>query len=112
MARAMGGVVEQHVFRQSHQALAGSVVAAVAISLQDSGTFQLRKHAMHGGLGQPRLIHQVLQGERLTFLRHSLQQRKQAQVGRVAIQAGSAVFYVFHVFTNHMKFHFSSQFIP
>jgi hypothetical protein len=53
MPRAMRGVVEQHVLRQPHQPLARAVVAAVAISLQDSGALQLRKHAVHGRLGQP-----------------------------------------------------------
>jgi hypothetical protein len=91
MPRAMRGVVEQHVLRQPHQPLARAVVAAVAISLQDSGALQLRKHAVHGRLGQPCLFHHGLQGEGLALLRHGLQQREQTQIGRVSVQASRGV---------------------
>ena len=113
MARSMRRVIEQHVFSQTHQALARAVVPPIAISLQDSGAFQLRQHAVHGGLGKPQFIDQVLQGKRHALLGHGLQQRKQSQVRRISIKAGCAcVFAVFHILIDHIKFHFFSQFIP
>ena len=113
MPRAMRGVVEQHVLRQPHQPLARAVVATVAISLQDSGALQLRKHAVHGRLGQPRLFHHGLQGEGLALLRHGFQQREQTQIGRVSVQASrGGVFAVLHIAVDHSNFHFSSQFVP
>ena len=113
MTRSMRRVVEQHVLSQAHQTLACAVVPPIAISLQDSSAFQLRKHPVHGGLGQPQLIDQALQSERHALLGNGLQQRKQSQIWRVSIQAGSAcVFAVFHILLDHIKFHFFSQFIP
>jgi hypothetical protein len=87
MTRAMHRVVEQEVLGKAPQAQAGAIEATVGIPLQHSCTFQLLQHAMQGGLGQSRLLHQTLQREELVLAGDHFQQGKQAQCRRVTVHA-------------------------
>jgi hypothetical protein len=81
-------VMLQQVFGQAAQPHAGAVVAAVALAPQQPGAFQLLQHAVQRGLGQPRVVDQRLQREKLVLRRDALQQRHQAQHRGVTVESG------------------------
>ena len=85
MPCAVGSVVEQQVFRQPAQAQTSAVQAPITAAAEQMCRFQLLQHAVQRGLGQSGFVGQALQRKILVFRGNHLQQRKQAQSGRVPI---------------------------
>jgi hypothetical protein len=67
---------------------------------------------MHGGLGQPRLFRDGLQGKGPVFAGDHLEQCEKSQVWGVTVEPGQQGFgRGVHKGTNDMKFHFFYQFV-